>query len=234
MGMFDQIRFEDYSALPKPEGFDLDMASLDFQTKSLDNAMYTYRVGGDKQLYREDGPFRGGDGEERRELVDFHGVIRFGAYEQTDLVDHHLEYEAKFTDGLLQGVKLLEYKTYSHESKKTQREEYIKECEKRKNRLGVKLARAANSIFGFPFLLAGFTSNVPGVFRSESSLLTFHLPKIMVGRREDLRCASYGVSLDKITTEARFSRTLASKEFSFKILGIGFGFVRFKKDLVFD
>lgn len=226
MGMFDYIRFKNYSILPKPEGFPLDLASLDFQTKSLDKAMYLYEISEDKYLYSEDNPF--GEEPNRKSRMDFHGIINFGAYEVTDLVDYSLEYEAKFTDGVLQEVKLLSYKTYDHESKKKQREEFIKEHEKRNNRLSVKLIKFINSIFAFPFSLIGFKSNIPGVFRSKNSLLTFHFPKIILGKKKEFRATSYGLSIDKTTTEIRFSKTLASKEFSLKIIGVGFEYVIFE------
>lgn len=226
MGMFDYIRFKNYSILPKPEGFPLDLAILDFQTKSLDNAMYLYEVSEDKYLYCEDNPF--GEEPNRKSRIDFHGIINFGAYEVTDLVDYSLEYEAKFTDGVLQDVKLLSYKTYDHESKKKQIEEFKKEYERKNNKLSLKLIRAINSIFAFPFSLIGFTSNIPGVFRSKNNLLTFHFPKIILGRKKEFRATSYGLSIDKTTTEIRFSKTLASKEFSLKLLGIGFEFVNFE------
>jgi len=234
MGMFDSIRFEDISMLPKPDGFGLDMGKLDFQTKSLDNALYLYKISEDKYLYREDGPFREDSEPKRKSRMDFHGIINFGAYEVTDLIDYSLDYEAKFTDGVLQDVKLLSYKTYDHESKKKQREEFKKEYERKNNKPSVRLIKFINSIFAIPFSLIGFTSNIPGVFRSKNKLLTFHFPKIILGKKKEFRATSYGLSIDKTTTEIRFSKTLASKEFSLKFLGIGFEFIKFEDFLHHD
>lgn len=233
MGMFDSIRFEDASMLPKPEGFDLDMGKLDFQTKSLDNALYLYRISKDKYLYREDGPFRE-DPEEpsRRCRIDFHGTIKFGAYEPSDLVDYSLEYEAKFTDGVLQDVKLLEYKTYSHESKKKQREEFAENYRRENNRLSRRIIKfIQNILIIYPLNLFGFNfqSNALGVFRSPEYMLCFCCPKLIFGYAKQFRGVSYGLSLDKITTEFLFSEYLASNEFSFKVLGFGFSLSKFKQ-----
>lgn len=232
MGMFDSIRFEDITILPKPEGYDLDLAKLDFQTKSLDNALYLFEISKDKYLYREDGPFRE-DPEEpsRRCRIDFHGTIKFGAYEPSDLVDYSLEYEAKFTDGVLQDVKLLEYKTYTHESKKLQRERFKEQYLKENNKLSVKTIKfIQNILVKYPLKLFGFNfkSNTFGVFRSSDYMLCFYCPKIIFGYGKQFRGVSYGFSLDKITTEFCFSKFLASKEFSFKILGFGFSLTKFE------
>jgi hypothetical protein len=233
MGMFDSIRFENSSMLPKPENFELDLEKLDFQTKSLENALYVYEISEDKFLYKKDELFRENPTNEpvKKHKVDFHGIINFGAYESTDLIDYSIEYEAKFTDGVLQNVKLLEYKTYDHESKKKQREQFIEEYKRKNNKWSSRLIKAINSFFSFPFKLIGFTSISTGIFKSKrNNLLKFYFPKIILGKKNDFRRTIYGLSIDKITTEIKFSKTTigSSKEFSFKILGIGFEYILFE------
>ena len=233
--MFDYIKFEDTSLLPKPEGFDLDMEKVSFQTKSLDNCLYLFEVSKDKYLYREDGPFREDPKEPSRKCrIDFHGVINFGAYEVTDLLDHSIEYEAKFTDGILQDIKLLSYKTYTHESKKLQREKLKEEYQKENNKITRKFINFLQKIFIiYPLRLVGFNfeSNAIGVFRSQNQdyALCLYCPKIIFGYAKQLRGVSYGFSLDKITTEICLYKYLVSKEFSFKILGFGFSLSKFEE-----
>ena len=228
--MFDSIRFEDISILPKPEGFDLDLSSLDFQTKSVDNALYLFTIGKDKYLYREDGPFRENTEEpSRRYRIDFHGIIKFGAYHSTDLIDYSVEYEAKFTDGVLQDIKLLqEYKTY-HESKK-ERWEKLKEINRRQNkRLFNRIISAVivcvARLFGIKF-----ESNFIGIFRSENITLCFYAPKIILGYKKQIK-TTYGLSISETTTEICLSKLPSMTEFSFKILGFGFVIVKSKDSL---
>lgn len=236
MGMFDYIKFEDISILPKPEGFELNMEGLEFQTKSLDNALYLYEIGQDKYLYREDGPFKEDQKEPRRRCrVDFHGIINFGAYEVTDLIDYHLEYEAKFTDNILKNVKLLSYKTYNHESKEARIKQIIEKSKKENNRLSRKLLLFVQKILVvYPLKVFGFnfTSNMLGVLRDGNHSLSFYCPKVVLGYKNNFR-KIYGISIDQLITEICFSKSLASKEFSFKILGFGFTLSKCEK-LIFE
>jgi len=231
MGMFDSIRFEDISMLPPPpRGFDLSLANLDLQTKSLDNCLNLYTISKEKKLYKENN-FKEYSKEDKKELVDFHGIIKFGAYESTDLVDYSLEYEAKFTDGILQKIDLVSYRTFYHESKKEQREKYIKKYHKEKNKINKKIISfLQNVLIIYPFRLIGinFSSNMTGVFRSKNHMLCFYVPKlIFIYQKQKSTGISYGISLDKITTEFCLNKNF-SINFSFKILGFGFTITKFK------
>lgn len=235
MGMFDSIRFEDTTILPKPEGFDLDLEKLDFQTKSLDNCLYLFEISKDKYLYREDGPFRE-DSEKpgRRCRVDFHGIINFGAYHQTDLLDYSIGYEAKFTDGVLQDIQLIEYKVIPHESLKAKRERLMDSIKKDNNRIVNKMIKLLqNTLVIYPLRLLGFKfhSNIFGVFRSNKYMVCFHAPKIIFGYKKQIRGFSCGISIDKTTTEILYTKNLSNKDFSFKILGFGFTVTRFEEIL---
>lgn len=93
MGMYDTI----LCRRPLPDG----LVAEDFQSKSLHNTLSVYEIG-------EDGRFRelaiGDDGEPLREAsrdTDFHGVLRFHTIVGNDL----RQYEAKFTDGSLVGLR---------------------------------------------------------------------------------------------------------------------------------
>jgi hypothetical protein len=232
MGMFDSVRFEDVSMLPKPDkDFSLDLNSLDFQTKSLDNALYLFEISKDKYLYREDGPFREDPTEPSRKCrVDFHGILNFGAYHSTDLIDYSVEYKAKFTDGVLQDIELLSYNIYHHESKKIKIEEYKKEYKKEKNKISNKIISfLQNVLIIYPFKLLGinFVSNVRGIFRSKKLALCFYVPKFTLIALK----TSFGISLDKTATELSFNKGLISTEFCFKIFGFGFMITKFKEDL---
>lgn len=233
MGMFDSVRFEDVSMLPKPDkDFSLDLNSLDFQTKSLDNALYLYTIGKDKHLYQENGPFFEEEESEKKEkkLINFHGILNFGAYHSTDLIDYSVEYKAKFTDGVLQDIELLSYKIYHHESKKIKIEKYKEEYKKEKNKTSNKIISfLQNVLIIYPFKLLGinFVSNMRGIFRSKKLALCFYVPKFTLIALKN----SFGISLDKTTTELSFNKGLISTEFCFKIFGFGFMITKFKKDL---
>lgn len=93
MGMFDNIRCRQ----PLPDG----LAAEDFQSKSLHNTLSVYEIGADGRFLEL---AIGADGEplgEGSRDTGFHGVLRFYTTVGKDL----REYEAKFTDGLLVGLR---------------------------------------------------------------------------------------------------------------------------------
>lgn len=108
MGMFDTIKVEQkipgFSGIPKVE----------FQTKSLDNAMDNYVITNNGELYREVWDYEwienklnvfGGvmkkieDSYRREYLTDFHGDIKF--YEGKKVDGKWRDYTARFTEGKL-------------------------------------------------------------------------------------------------------------------------------------
>lgn len=227
MGMFDYVKLEDQVALPIPEDFKLDIKELEFQTKSLDKIMSLYTIGNDKHLYSEDSFSE----EPRRELIDFHGTIIFYAYHQTDLLDYILDYKAKFTDGLLDKIDLVNYEVIEHESSKLKREKMMEDIKKENNKFSRKIFFCLSNLVVYPFRILGikFTTFSPGILRSPDYVLSFHKPEIILGYKKDsFKRKVYGFSLDKVTTQICFSSGTVSKEFSFKILGFGFVFSKIK------
>ena len=93
MGMFDTI----HCRQQLPDG----LTAEDFQTKSLHNTLSVYEIGTDGRL-RE--LLVDGDGnvlsEDSRD-TGYHGVLRFYTSVGTEL----REYEAKFSDGSLVGLR---------------------------------------------------------------------------------------------------------------------------------
>jgi len=228
MGIFDYIKFEDQVSIPKPENFNLDLKDLEFQTKSFDPSMSLYIVKNDGSLYQE-----GFFNDKKEVQVNFHGKVIFYAYHQTDLADYILDYEAKFTDGLLKEIKLINYEVVEHESLKLKREKLLKEINKENNRITRKLCFLLSKIF-IIYPLGFFGIKVvtlsPGSFRGKNYLLTFHKPEIIFGYKKDsFKRKIYGISFNKITTELCVVKASVSKEFSFKILGFGIVLSIFEK-----
>lgn len=231
MGMFDWVKVEDEINLPLPENFTLDIKDLEFQTKSLDKLMNLYIIGNDKHLYMESSSEE--DPNLRRHRMDFHGTITFYAYHQTDLTDYILDYKAKFTDGLLDKIDLVNYEMIDHESSKLKREKFLESVKKENNKLKNKIPLVLGKfLIVYPLKIFGIKveNNSPGCFRSERHMLSFHIPEIIVGCGKDsLKRSTYGISLGKVTTEICFRKSVIGKEFSFLILGIGFIVSKFKK-----
>ncbi len=227
MGMFDYIKIEDQIDLPKPENFEFD--DLEFQTKSLDCTMNTYIIANDRFLYKEN-TFQENS---KRTKVEFHGTIDFGSYEQTDLVDHILDYRAKFTDGTLTEIKLIKYETQFHESIKQKLENIKAKQKKYNNRLCLRLQRLL--VYPLNILGLNLSSNSLGEFRNKNCYIGFYCPKIVFncGKTKGLEEAIYGFRIDALTTDISFYNSKTLKEISFRILGFGIVF-KFLKEFNFE
>lgn len=227
MGLFDYIEVEDEIELPKPDNFEL--KNLEFQTKSLECSMLNYIIANDRCLYVEQriSPLDEEVKKERKK-IDFHGIIDFGAYEQTDLVDHIIDYQAKFTDGVLSDIKLIKYETQFHESIKERMKKLHEKQEK--NSFFFRLQKY---LIIYPLRLFGleFHANGIGVFRSKNCAFSFHCPKIYFGFGTESSFDSkfYGLWLDSTTTDISFKKSKYTKEIKFKILGFGFAVSFFKE-----
>jgi hypothetical protein len=111
MGMFDYIKVDKSIHLPLPE--EMKKFDIEFQTKSLDNAMSAYLIADDRNLYELDAPWdceKKSDEPVKKINLQYHGKIRFYAYEHTDTLDFCADFEAKFTDGTLDTINLIDYK----------------------------------------------------------------------------------------------------------------------------
>jgi len=98
MGMFDDVRVE----VPLPDGAILD----GFQTKDFECLLDTYTIRSDGELWRD---VWANSEEENCERVDFHGKFYFYTFtDEGNAVNSWHEYEAKFTDGRLVEIVVLE------------------------------------------------------------------------------------------------------------------------------
>lgn len=91
--MFDSIRCRH----PLPDG----LTAEDFQSKSLHNTLSVYEIGADGRLRELAIGSYGEPLPEPSHDTGFHGVLRL----YTDDGNGLREYEAKFTDGLLVGLR---------------------------------------------------------------------------------------------------------------------------------
>ena len=108
MGMFDDIRFEgEIPGEPKPK-------RPHFQTKDLECVLDHYVVKTDGSLWRSEW-----DSDARvwtaGQRVSFHGMLNFYTLEHIPGTGPRgcedaiwFEYEAKFTDGMLQGIEVVD------------------------------------------------------------------------------------------------------------------------------
>ena len=111
MGMFDTV----LCRFPLPDG----LVAEDFQSKSLHNVLSVYEIGADGRL-RE--LAFGADGDPLHAAArdtEFHGVFRFHA----TVRDEFREYEAKFTDGLLVGLRAVSEALYDERGMRQTRDE---------------------------------------------------------------------------------------------------------------
>ena len=98
MGMFDDVTVE----VPLPDGATL----AGFQTKDFDCLLDTYTIRENGELWRETWLF---GQEHSSERVDFHGRFRFYTFsDEANAMTSWHEYEAKFTDGKLDEIVVLE------------------------------------------------------------------------------------------------------------------------------
>ena len=149
--MFDEIIIK--KDLPLPEeikNFPIDWKNYQFQTKDLDNCLLDYWISEDGELFehvveREYIPYSEEEKKKNKNRwviwkdvidksssdvkVDFHGKIRFYAYEDfDDENDFWLEFEAFFVYGKLDKIELKEFRKET--SRKITNEETRKFLEK--------------------------------------------------------------------------------------------------------
>jgi heat shock protein HspQ len=148
MGMFDYISVAD--KLPTNAEIDasgINLYSEPFQTKDLDNIMATYFIQGGRLFVEKykvtewvDDPegFAGGyiDRKEpyQEEIPDHHGKIRFYHLIDKDDHNHWVEYEAYFTRGKLEEIKLIEYRKESNVEKKKDLKELFQKMDENRNK----------------------------------------------------------------------------------------------------
>ena len=94
MGMYDTI----YCRRPLPDGWATDE---DFQTKSLHNTLSVYEISADGRLRELAVDSHGNALSKDSRDAGFHGVLWF----HTSVENELRRYEAKFSDGLLVGLR---------------------------------------------------------------------------------------------------------------------------------
>lgn len=231
MGMFDWITIEEGVDFPIPEemlGF-----KLELQTKCLDNTMSTYLIAKDNFFYLTNSIGENSYVKEKSsnkldsflnyKRINLHEVIDFGSYVQTDLVDYSADYEAKFTDGVLQYIKLVEYKKIEHESRKETFKKLEKHRKKQYNLFYKKLGRAIRSRID-PFF---------DYFGIDSKNLVFCCPKFLFIYNEDsghsYSFKNYGFFAEGLSFGIRFSKSKYSSELTCKFFGFGFTYSKMTK-----
>lgn len=240
MGMFDYITVENKVILPLPLDFDMDLKTFEFQTKSLDRAMFLYTIGNDGFLYQEN-YIESVESTEKtvvvgkalRKKIDFHGMIEFGAYHTTDLIDYSLEYEAKFTDGVLQGIKLLSFDKYEHKSRSESMKEFLEKVEKRKNSLlykTVMLLQKLLIVYPLKLFRSDFSAKNIGMVSSNDCTIAFYKPRFSKTKINTDYAKGYSLLLET-TNELSHRKYDTGSSFTAKLLGFGFSINRHSKDL---
>lgn len=225
MGMFDYIKIDKSIKIPVSKEFKslgIDPHDLEYQTKSLDNSLNVYEIRKNKKIY-----------DENNKNLNYHGIIDFGSYYDSDTIDYFLDYKAKFTDGILKYIKLIKYQAVSHESRSEKNKEFIERAKKEKNRISVRLASFLERLLVvYPLNLLGFNfkQTAPGLVTDGNYTLVFYCPKIIIGYKKDRSVSTFGFSIDRITTEACFIKSFYRKELSIKFLGFGFSIFNIKYD----
>jgi hypothetical protein len=142
MGMFDNIVCQ----LPLPttlEAIDMgvDLNDCEIQTKSLENLLDLYTINEEgelilKEVIREwvddDDAFLKGYLQEKShsfKKIDYHGILNFYIYEEIPFNDRYfnvfIEYNAKFTDGILKNIDVEDYKIEDRTEEVKEREEFF-------------------------------------------------------------------------------------------------------------
>ena len=237
MGMFDYITFEDKVVLPVPENFNMDLKTFEFQTKFLENAMFLYVITNEGFLYQENyiEPTENSTtiGKAIRKKIDFHGEINFGAYHIADLVSYSLEYEAKFTDGVLQSIKLLSYNKYEHESRSESMRELLDKAKKRESSLYYKaVILLQDLLIVYPLKLFGldFSSKRIGMVSSNDCSISFYKPRFSITKINTDYSKGYSLFLEA-NNELSYRKYDSGSSFTIKCLGFGFSINHHSKDL---
>lgn len=212
MGMFDNIIFEDGVEVPLPEEMRV-FKDIEYQTKSFDCTMSVYLIGADNSLYLTDCAFEEKSKSKEKKKIDYHGIIQFYAYEPTDLIDYSADFEAKFTDGILQNIKLINFKKIDHESRQQKLKELQQRQKAQNNKISLRLSKVLKNYIIYPIF------NILGL---KNSKIYFCCPEIVFLYKPTDRKTSYGLFFDNIPTGICLDKTKYLTLFSLKFLGFGF------------
>jgi len=196
MGMFDRIVLDKEIEISLPDEM-REFSNVEYQTKSLENTLSTYLIDSDKHLYLID---RTNFFEEEilnedlekdleKKIVNYHGIIRFYAYQTTDLVDCCVDFDAKFTDGLLQEIKLIDFKKIEHESTKAKIEKLVERQKVYNKKLTTKVGK----------FIRKFLHSIFRLFGLDTAVLSFSSPNITFLYRPNYQEKNYGLYFDEIS-----------------------------------
>lgn len=218
MGMFDYISFEEGVNIPVPDDM-RGLKNIQYQTKSLDNTMSMYSVGKDKCLYLNEDKYESDSSlESKNNKINYHGIINFHSYETTDVIDYCCDYQAKFTDGILEDIKLINFKKIEHESTSSRRERFLEKQKSQNKKISIKLIRSIKKIFLSAFELIGI----------ENTRIYLHTPELLFFYDAPHKQKNYGLFFDKISTGLYLKTTKFNTDFSCRLLGLGFSVIHSK------
>jgi hypothetical protein len=135
MGMFDYVICEHELPLPKDqkELADIKWNTYQFQSKNMNCLMDDYRINKKGKLLVRAGrtDFFDDPSQTLPEVEsNYHGELEFYAYEQRNKYDYSVTFNAKFSNGNLDKIKLSEFEKHSNEKRK----KYQAEFEEERNR----------------------------------------------------------------------------------------------------
>jgi len=192
MGMFDYIKIDSSIKIPlnkELRSLKVNPHEFDFQTKDLDNLLISYEIKKNKRLYKDKKPTR------------YHGEIIFGTFYDTETTDYFIDYKAKFTEGVLQSIKLISCNSSCNKKRKENSIKIQEKLEKRQKTFRYKIC---------------------SFFRKKIGIsINFHHPKISFYKK-DYFFTKYGISLSELNTELIFGKNKSNWVISFKVLGFGF------------
>jgi hypothetical protein len=219
MGMFDHIKIDKEVVLPLLKKLDgIDTSKLDFQTKCLDNCLFTYVIKKDGlYLFKED----------KLVNTEFHGILDFGAYHDTDLVGYLFDFKAKYTDGSLVDIKLYKFQEFFHDSNEKRHKSLVKQFKDKKKKSPLFFLQSV-LVFILNFFNLGVTSNFLGVISKGHTFFSLYCPRLTFFRRDGY----YGLMLENIDFGFKLRSSSYENTFCFKIFGFGFDFRRYKLDLL--
>ena len=144
MGMFDSIYCNCLLPLPlEVVDLNLDIYSIEFQTKDFDNIMSNFFITEEGRIMEEiverkwvddDNAFLKGYMKpisSHTRDVNFHGVVEFYCYEDVHVQDSihtlNLTYLGKFTDGTLISLEVLEYSVTDNTQERLETRQHLRE-----------------------------------------------------------------------------------------------------------
>lgn len=214
--MFDTVEIDEsikLTSFKELRSIKIDPRNLNLQTKSLDNTLSHY-VLKNKSLYKDN------------KKINFHGLLDFyGSHLHKNKI-YFVEYIAKFTDGVLQNIKLNKKGVESYNK--------LKEIETPKPKLFKKILNFIMKVFViFPLNLLGYNLKQVclGCASNNTLYIKFNCPKIIFLYRKIYFSKTFGFAIEDIDTHITYSPGEGHKTFSLKILGFGITISKYKNIL---